>query len=66
MSTMNGFELCEKLLKMDINVRICFITAGEANIEALREVYSTISLGRFIKKPVRIDQLVKRVKAELE
>jgi CheY-like chemotaxis protein len=63
---MNGFELCEKLLKMDINMRVCFITAGEANIEALREVYPTISVGCFIKKPVRIDQLVKRVKAELE
>jgi DNA-binding response OmpR family regulator len=66
MPTMNGFELCTKLLKLDINVRICFITAGEANIEALREVYPTISVGCFIKKPVRIDQLVKRVKAELE
>jgi DNA-binding response OmpR family regulator len=63
---MNGFELCTQILKLDINVRICFITAGEANIEALREVYSTISLGCFIKKPIRIDQLVKRVKAELE
>ena len=66
MPTMNGFELCTKLLKLDINVRICFITAGEANIEALRAVYPTISVGCFIKKPVRIDQLVKRVKAELE
>ena len=66
MPTMNGFELCTKLLKLDINVRICFITAGEANIEALRQVYPTISVGCFIKKPVRIDQLVKRVKAELE
>jgi DNA-binding response OmpR family regulator len=63
---MNGFEFCAQILKLDINVRICFITAGEANIEALREVYPTISVGCFIKKPVRIDHLVKRVKAELE
>ena len=33
---MNGFELCTRILKLDINVRICFITPGEANIEALR------------------------------
>jgi CheY-like chemotaxis protein len=66
MPTINGFELCRQILKLDINVRICFITAGEANIEALREVYPTISVGCFIKKPVRIDQLVRRVKAELE
>ena len=66
MPKMNGFELCNRILKIDVNVRICFVTAGETNIEALREIYPTLSMGCFIKKPVRIDQLVKRVKAELE
>ena len=66
MPKMNGFELCTQILKFDVNVRICFITAGEINIEALREVYPNISVGCFIKKPVTIDYLVKRIKAELE
>ena len=66
MPKMNGFELCIQILKFDINVKICFITAGETNIEALREVHPTISVGCFIKKPVTIDYLVKRIKAELE
>ena len=66
MPKMNGFELCTEILKFDINVKICFITAGEINIEALREVHPTISVGCFIKKPVTIDYLVKRIKAELE
>ena len=35
MPKMNGFELCNRILKIDINVRICFITAGDTNIEAL-------------------------------
>jgi hypothetical protein len=47
-------------------VKICFITAGEANVEVLRELYPTSGIGCFIKKPVTIDQLVRRVKAELD
>jgi CheY-like chemotaxis protein len=66
MPKMNGFELCIQILKFDVNVRICFITAGETNIEALREVYPLISVGCFIKKSVTIDYLVKRIKSELE
>ena len=62
----NGFELCQKILELDVNVRVCFITAGEANIEALREVYPNVSLGCFIHKPVSIDYLIKRLSAELE
>jgi DNA-binding response OmpR family regulator len=66
MPNMNGIDLSRKLLELDSNVKICFITAGEANIEVLRELYPTRGIGCFIKKPVTIDQLVRRVKAELE
>jgi hypothetical protein len=61
----NGFEF-SKILKLDVNVRVCYISAGEMNIEALREQYPSLSIGCFIKKPVTIDQLVRRVKTELE
>jgi DNA-binding response OmpR family regulator len=66
MPNMNGFELCTEILKIDVDVKICFITAGEVNHEAVRELYPTISIGCFIKKPVTIDYLLKRIKAELE
>ena len=66
MPKMNGFELCTEILKIDVNVRICFITAGDTNIEALREIYPTLSIGCFIKKPVEIEYLVKRLLAELD
>src|SRR6188472_3260267 len=66
MPKMNGYELCSRILEIDVNVRICFITAGDTNIEALREVYPTSSLGCFIKKPVTISQLIKRLKSELD
>ena len=66
MPKMNGFELCTKILEVDLNVKICFITAGDINIDGLRELYPTLSTGCFIKKPVTISDLVKRLKAELE
>jgi DNA-binding response OmpR family regulator len=62
----NGFELSEKILGIDINVRICFMSSGEINREALREIHPGVSLGCFIKKPVSIDDLVERIKQELD
>jgi len=66
MPKMNGFELCTKILEIDLNVKICFITAGDINIDGLREVYPILSTGCFIKKPISISDLVKRLKAELQ
>src|SRR5215467_11961820 len=36
MPHMNGFQLCEKILAIDINVRICFMSSGGINRKALR------------------------------
>ena len=66
MPHMNGFELCEKILAIDINVRICFMSSVEINREALREIYPSLSLGCFIGKPVTIDYLLKRIMSELD
>ena len=66
MPQMDGIELSRRILELDTNVKICFITGGEANIEVLRELYPTRSIGCYIKKPVTIENLVRRVKAELE
>ena len=66
MSHMNGFELCEKILAIDINVRVCFMSSGEINREALREIYPTRQEGCFIRKPVTIDYLLERIRLELD
>jgi response regulator RpfG family c-di-GMP phosphodiesterase len=66
MPQMDGIELSNKILELDANVKICLVTAGEANIDVLRELYPMRSIGCFIKKPVTIEYLVRRIKAELE
>jgi CheY-like chemotaxis protein len=66
MPHMNGFELCEKILDIDINVKVCFMSSADINREALREIYPAISLGCFIRKPVTVDYLFKRIMSELD
>jgi DNA-binding response OmpR family regulator len=66
MPHMNGFELCEKILAIDINVKVCFMSSVEINREALREIYPALSLGCFIRKPVTIDYLLERIRSELD
>jgi CheY-like chemotaxis protein len=66
MPNMNGFELSERILAIDINVKVCFMScAAEINYKALREIYP-ISLGCIIRKPVSIDYYVKRIRSELD
>ena len=66
MPYVDGFQLSEAILNIDLNVRICYMSSGEINRDALREVHPSISLGCFIKKPITIDRLVDRIKLELD
>ena len=66
MPYMNGFELSEKILEIDINVKICHMSAGEVNRDAMREIHPSISLGCFFKKPVSIEYFIDRIMQELD
>jgi DNA-binding NtrC family response regulator len=65
MPLMDGFQLAHKLLQKDVNVRVCFMTSGEINMAAAREVHPLKSINCFIKKSISIERLVIRVKDEL-
>lgn len=65
MPQINGFELYEKIKKIDDEVKACFITANEVYYESLREIFPTMDLDCYIK-PIQIEDLVRHVKAELE
>ena len=63
---MNGFDFCIKIFEVDLNPKVCFMSSGLINQEALKEQYSSLSIGCFIKKPITMENLVRKVKAELE
>jgi len=66
MPHMNGFQLSERILATDINVRICFMSSAEINRKALREIYPSLTVGCFMRKPMTIDYLLKRIRSELD
>jgi FixJ family two-component response regulator len=53
MPLMDGFQLAQNLVRRDLNVRVCFITSGEINMDAAREVHPLKSTDWFIKKLIR-------------
>jgi two-component system alkaline phosphatase synthesis response regulator PhoP len=66
MPLLDGFQLAQNLVQRDLNVKVCFMTSGEINMAAAREVHPLKSIGCFIKKPITAEELLRRVRAELE
>ena len=66
MPKMDGLEFSAKILDLDVNPRICLMSSGMINQEALAEQHPSRGIGCFITKPVTIENLVGRVKAELD
>jgi DNA-binding response OmpR family regulator len=66
MPKMNGFELYQEIEKADKKAKVCFITAFEVYYQALREIFPTLNVNCFIRKPIEIDDLIKRINEELQ
>ena len=65
MSKINGFELWDKIRKVDSKAKVCFITAMNIDYESLRETFPLLEIECFIQKPIEICELVDKIKAEL-
>jgi two-component SAPR family response regulator len=65
MPGMTGFELYDEINKMDPRVRVIFITAFEVYYDALKEIYPDLVPTSFIQKPISNDDLIGRIKREL-
>jgi DNA-binding response OmpR family regulator len=66
MPKMNGFDFCVKVFEVDLNPKVCFISSALINQEALKEQYPSLSFGCFIEKPITMENLVRKIKTELE
>ena len=66
MPKMNGFELYQEIAKVDDRAKVCFITAFEVYYKSLRELFPRTNVDCFIKKPITTDELVQRIRTELD
>jgi two-component system, OmpR family, response regulator ChvI len=65
MKGLDGFELYNKMRKIDENIQICFISASNSFYEKYKSLYPEIQNECFIQKPVRIKELANTINAIL-
>ena len=57
MKGIDGFELSDKMRKIDKNIQICFISASNTFYEKYKRLYPEIQNECFIQKPIRIKDI---------
>ncbi|MGH9950768.1 MAG: response regulator [Nitrososphaeraceae archaeon] len=66
MPRMSGFELYDKIKEIDDKVNVCFVTAYEEYYEEIKKRFPhSEKIEWFIRKPIGIEELVKKVKSRL-
>jgi DNA-binding response OmpR family regulator len=65
MSEMDGFELYDKLRKLDNNINVCFLTAAQEYYDIYKERYSWLQKKCFITKPITLENLVNTINSIL-
>ena len=68
MPKMDGIEFYQRMKQIDKKVKVCFITASEIHYyeKITKKVFPTLGVRRLIRKPIKIEDLVKDLKQELE
>lgn len=66
MPRMSGFELYDKIKAIDDSVNVCFVTAYEEYYDEIKKRFLHSEKAEwFIRKPIGIEELVKKVKSKL-
>ena len=66
MPKIDGFELYERLKKVDPDVKVCFLTASEMYHEKIREVeHCALNKNLFLQKPISTDDLIREVNKKI-
>ena len=61
MPKIDGYELYDKIRKIDDKVKVCFLTASERYKEEHRPSFLSSGSTSFLTKPITVDDLVKKV-----
>lgn len=65
MPKMDGFKLFQQIEKKDPNARVFFVTAYDTYFEAFREIFPDLDIGSFVRKPISIENLTKKIESKL-
>jgi CheY-like chemotaxis protein len=65
MPKMNGFELYDKIEKIDNKVKVCFVSAYDVEDKVLRKRFPTLEVKCFLPKPVSIKVFMRKLETEL-
>jgi len=65
MPEMDGFQLYQKMKRIDSKVKVCFLTASELYYERFRkeEEFAAIDNDLFLRKPIANEDLIKKINA---
>jgi len=61
MPELNGFALYREIKKLDNKVKVCFLTAGEMYYGVYPDIFSSVPVNCFIRKPIENEELIKRI-----
>ena len=63
MPEMDGFQLYQKMKRIDSKVKVCFLTASEMYYERFRkeEEFAAIDKDLFVRKPIANEDLIKKI-----
>jgi two-component system, OmpR family, response regulator ChvI len=65
MPKMDGFELYDKIKKIDKKAKVFFISAFEVDRESLIKRSPGLNIENFLPKPIQIPELIKRVEEQI-
>ena len=65
MPKMYGHELYDEMKKIDKKIKVCFLSATYVDYEDARKKFPMLEAECYIQKPVEIDDLIRRITAEL-
>ena len=66
MPKIDGFELHERLKKVDPDVKVCFLTASEMYHEEIRGIkHCALNKDLFLQKPISTDDLIREINKKI-
>lgn len=65
MPKIDGFKLFQQIEKKDPKARVIFVTAYQTYFEAFREIFPDLDIGSYVRKPISIENLAKKIGSKL-